>query len=59
MRTPEKALLDVYGTHMDDTHTKAFMAGWKAALDAVLSKLPGGEICDPQVIADEIRELLK
>jgi len=31
MRTPEKALLEIYGPHMDETHAKAFTAGWEAA----------------------------
>lgn len=59
MTHAQKALLEIYGPHLGRTHTTAFMSGWKAALDAILSNLPGGEICDQQVIADEIRELLK
>ena len=33
MTDAEKALLDIYGPHMDRTHTRAFMAGWDAALE--------------------------
>jgi hypothetical protein len=31
--------------------------GWNAALATVLSRIPGGNSCDPQQIADDIREL--
>jgi hypothetical protein len=30
---------------------------WNAAIYAALMKIPGGSICDPQVVADEIRSL--
>jgi light-regulated signal transduction histidine kinase (bacteriophytochrome) len=30
--------------------------GWNAAIDAAISRIPGGNSCDPQQIADDIRE---
>jgi len=36
-----------------------YLQGWTDALSTLLLKIPGGEVCDPQVIADEIRELMK
>ena len=33
MTAAQKALLDIYGPYMDFTHTRAFMAGWNAALE--------------------------
>ena len=33
MNPAQKALLDIYGPYMDFTHTRAFMAGWNAALE--------------------------
>ena len=39
---------------LPQTHGKI----WNAAIQAALLKIPGGNTCDPQDIADEIRELM-
>jgi len=38
--------------------SKIWEAGWNAAIEAVLLRIPGGNICDPQTVADEIRTLI-
>ena len=32
---------------------------WNAAIERVLLTLPGGNLCDPQEVADTIRELIE
>lgn len=43
---------------MRDAFKEAFMRGWNSAIEAALLKTPGGNICDPQAVADEIRTLM-
>lgn len=38
--------------------TESFEHGWNSAIMTILELLPGGDSCDPQQIADDIRELL-
>lgn len=58
MTPAQKALLEIYGPHMDRTHTTAFMEGWKAAIAAVLQAVSGG-ISDPEEIAGKLTELMQ
>ena len=37
----------------------AVTAIWNTAIEAATRAVPGGSICDPQAVADEIRKLLK
>ena len=54
MTPAQKALLEIYGPHMDRTHTTAFMEGWKAAMQAV-----SGGISDPEEMAGKLIELMQ
>jgi hypothetical protein len=40
------------------THEEIWHTAWNAAIEAALLKTPGGSICDPQEVADEIRALM-
>ncbi len=62
MKYANQAMHVVYGpavTELEPKQTTAFMEGWTSALECIFSKIPRGKTCDPKVIADEIRELLK
>lgn len=41
-----------------DATRQSWRAGWNTAVYAALLKVPGGDVCDPQTVADEIRKLL-
>lgn len=40
------------------THEEIWNTAWNAAIEAALLTTPGGSICDPQTVADDIRELM-
>jgi len=43
---------------MRDAFKESFVRGWNAAIEAALLKTPSGSICNPQVVADEMRTLI-
>lgn len=40
------------------THQEIWQTAWNEAIKTALLKIPGGNICDPQSVADEIRTLM-
>jgi len=40
------------------TYEEIWHTAWNAAIEAATMKTPGGSICDPQAVADEIRTLI-
>ena len=40
------------------THEEIWHTAWNAAIEAAVMKTPGGNICDPQQVADDIRTLM-
>ncbi len=46
-----------YGTVTSDSQL-ALMSAWNGAIQNALDEIPGGQICDPQMVSDNIRSLL-
>jgi hypothetical protein len=44
---------------MQEAMKEVAAKGWNAAINATLLSLPGGSTCDPQCVADSIRELIE
>ena len=42
---------------MDHPNSEIYLTAWNAALEAAVMATPGGDICDPQTVADAIRAL--
>jgi len=40
------------------THEEIWHTAWNAAIETALLTTPGGSICDPQAVADDIRALM-
>lgn len=54
MRSELERLRDI----VSEVREEIWHTAWNAAIEAALLKTPGGNICDPQEVADEIRELM-